>query len=123
LRLVVSNPAKRPEPPSPKPPEVPRIVRLLEKAREWRALLDRGEAASAAAIAERAGLCAVYVRNILFLLRLHPAILAAIESLPVGAGDQVNERWLRPITRLPQEQQLTVAAERLDLTVEREECG
>ena len=43
-------------------------------------MLDRGEVPSAAAIAERSGLCAVYVRNILFLLRLHPAILKAIEN-------------------------------------------
>ena len=78
---------------------------------------------SAAAIAERSGLCAVYVRNILFLLRLHPAILTAIEALPVGAGDHVNERWLRPITRLPPAQQLTVAGERLKLTLDQEECG
>jgi hypothetical protein len=122
---VVSNPAKRqqvPKPP-PKPPEVPRIVRLLEQARAWRALIDGGEASSAAAIAEQSGLSAVYVRNILFLLRLHPAILGAIEALPLGAGDHVNERWLRPITRLPAERQLAVAAERLKLTLDREECG
>jgi len=123
LRLVVTNPTKRPEPHPPKPPEVPRIVRLLEQARHWRALIDRGEASSAAAIAERSGLCAVYVRNILFLLRLHPAIVAAIDNLPVGAGDQVNERWLRPITRLPHAQQLSLAAERLKLTLAQEECG
>jgi hypothetical protein len=85
-------------------------------------MLDRGEAASAAAIAERSGLCAVYVRNILFLLRLHPAILTAIENLPVGAGDDVNERWLRPITRLPHDRQLTLASERLTLA-RAEECG
>jgi hypothetical protein len=122
---VVSNPAKRqqvPKPP-PKPPEVPRIVRLLQQARAWRALIDGGEASCAAAIAERSGLSAVYVRNILFLLRLHPAIQAAIETLPVGAGDHVNERWLRPITRLPAERQLAVAAERLTLALDIEECG
>jgi len=39
LRLVVSNPAKKPErapPKPPKPPEVPPIVRLLALACEWR---------------------------------------------------------------------------------------
>jgi hypothetical protein len=75
---------------------------------------------SAAAIAERSGLCAVYVRNILFLLRLHPAILTAIENLPAGAGDSVNERWLRPMTRLPHDRQLALARERLDLDAEQE---
>lgn len=86
-------------------------------------MLDRGEAASAAAIAEQSGLCAVYVRNILFLLRLHPTILTAIEKLPVGAGDSVNERWLRPITRMPHDRQLAVASERLKLTLDVEDCG
>ncbi len=121
---MVSNPAKRqqvPEPP-PKPPEVPRIVRLLAQARRWRGVLDRGEASSAAAIAERAGFCAVYVRNLLFLLRLHPAILTAIESLGPGEGEDVTERWLRPITRMPHARQLAVASERLTLDV-GQECG
>jgi hypothetical protein len=110
-----------PKPP-PKPPEVPRIVRLLEQARRWRGVLDRGEASSAAAIAERTGFCAVYVRNLLFLLRLHPAILTAIDSLGPGEGDDVTERWLRPITRMPHDRQLVLARERLRISV-GQECG
>lgn len=123
LRLVVPNPAKRPEPPPPKPFEVPRIVALLQQARRWRGVLDRGEAPSAAAIAARSGMCAVHVRNILFLLRLHPAILQAIENLAPGAGKDVTERWLRPITRLPHDRQLALASERLKLNDEHVECG
>lgn len=64
----------------------------------------------------------MYVRNILCLLRLHPAILEAIENLPVGARDDVTERWLRPVTGLPHDRQLAIAGERLKLTLQ-EECG
>jgi len=38
LRLVISNPAKKPERAPPKPPEVPLIVRLLALAREWQGM-------------------------------------------------------------------------------------
>ncbi len=102
LRLVVPNPAKRSAPPPPKPRETPKIVRILELARTWQALLDRREVRTHAALAKRTGLCAVYVGNILALLRLHPAILERIEKLEAGGtGAEVTERWLRPIARLP----------------------
>jgi hypothetical protein len=70
----------------------------------------------------------VYVGNILALLRLHPAILERIEKLePGGAGSEVTERWLRPISRLPHAEQLVAVAERLDLTAvvgaPEEGCG
>ena len=116
LRLVVPNPAKRPEPPPPKVPETPRIVRILERARAWQGMLDRGEAASRAELAKHSGLCAVYVCNIVALLRLHPAILVAIEGLQLGGtGGEVTERWLRPIARLPHAEQLVAVAGRLDV--------
>ena len=95
LRFVVSNPAKRPElppPQEPKPPESPRIVRLLALAREWQALIDRGEVRTRAEIAVRTGLHPYRVSDILCLLRLHPAILEHIEGLPVGAKNDLNER-------------------------------
>lgn len=63
-----------------------------------------------------------YIGNILELLRLHPRILEAIERLPVGAGNEVTERWLRPIARLPHDEQLTAASKRLELTL-REDSG
>lgn len=107
LRLVVSNPAKRPEPPPPKPAEVPRIVRLLALARGWQAMLDRGEVRTRAELADRARLSSVRVCGILGLLRLHPAILAYIEGLRPGTPDgHLTERWLRPVTRLPHVEQL-----------------
>jgi hypothetical protein len=56
------------------------------------------------------------------LLRLHPTIIEAIERLSVGAGNEVTERWLRPIARLPHDEQLTAVAKRLDLG-RQEECG
>jgi hypothetical protein len=122
LRLALPNPAKRPEPPPPKPPELPRIVRVLELARRWQSILDRGEARTRDDLAKLTGLGSRYVGNILELLRLHPSILEAIERLPVGAGNEVTERWLRPIARLPHDEQLTAVAERLDLGLQ-EDCG
>lgn len=54
--------------------------------------------------------------NILGLLRLHPAILERIEKLePGGAGAEVTERWLRPISKLRQDEQLAAVAERLPM--------
>lgn len=52
----------------------------------------------------------------------YPSILEAISRLPAGAGNEVTERWLRPIARLPHDEQLTAVAERLDLSLE-EDCG
>jgi hypothetical protein len=122
LRLVVPNPAKRPEPPPLKPPELPRIVRVLELPRRWQGILERGEARTRDDLAKLTGLGSRYVGNILELLRLHPTIIEAIERLSVGAGNEVTERWLRPIARLPHDEQLTAVAKRLDLG-RQEECG
>jgi hypothetical protein len=104
------------------PPELPRIVRVLELARRWQGILDRGEARTRDDIARLTGLGSRYVGNILELLRLHPSILEAIESLPVDAGNEVTERWLRPIARLSHDEQLTAVADRLSLRL-REDCG
>jgi hypothetical protein len=40
----------------------------------------------------------------------------------LGAGDDVTERWVRPIARLPHDEQLTAVAVRLDLG-SKEDCG
>ena len=117
MRLVVSNPAKRPErppPPAPKPPELPRIVGLLALARKWQAQIDRGEIRTRAEIAALSGLHPYRVSNILCLLRLHPAILAHIENSTVGTpNEDLNERWLRPIARLTHAEQLAAVSGRL----------
>jgi len=116
LRLVVSNPAKKPErapPKPPKPPEVPLIVRLLALAREWQGLIDRGELRTQAELAAHSGLHPYRVSNILCLLRLHPVILAHIAGLEAGTPNDLNERWLRPIARLPHAEQLAAVALRL----------
>ena len=114
---MVSNPAKKPERQQqepPKPPEVPLIVRLLALAREWQGLIDRGELRTQAELAARSGLHPYRVSNILCLLRLHPAILAHIAGLEVGTPNSyLNERWLRPISRLPHPEQLAAVAQRL----------
>jgi hypothetical protein len=39
-----------------------------------------------------------------------------------SAGNEVTERWLRPIARLPHDEQLTAVAERFDLGI-KEDCG
>jgi hypothetical protein len=74
------------------------------------------------AIAERAGFCAVYVRNLLFLLRLHPAILAAIENLGPGEGEECDRAVAEADHTMPHARQLAVAGERLKLAV-GQECG
>jgi hypothetical protein len=73
-RMQALAPAKRPEPPPPKPPELPRIVRVLELARRWQGILDRGQARTRDDLAKLTGLDSRYVGNILELLRLpeHP---------------------------------------------------
>ena len=114
---MVPNPAKRLAAAPPKPRETPKTVRILELSRTWQALLDSREVRTHAGLAKRTGLCAVYVGNILALLRLHPAILERIAKLePGGTGQEVTERWLRPIARLTHAEQLVAVAERLDLT-------
>jgi hypothetical protein len=114
LRLVVPNPAKRLEPPPPKPPELPRIARLLNLAREWQGKLDRGELRTRAQLAKLSGLSSVRVSCILALLKLHPVILEHIDRLPPGTPERdLTERWLRPITRLSQDQQLRLVLPRL----------
>jgi len=116
LRLVVSNPAKRPEPPAPKPPELPNIVRLIALARKWQPLIERGEFRSGAAIARHMRMGAVRVSNILCLLKLHPDILAHLADLPAGAPERyLTERWFRPLTKLSHAEQLKAFSERLQL--------
>jgi hypothetical protein len=73
-----------------------RIVRVLELARCWQGILDRGEARTRDDLAKLTRLGSRYVGNILELLRLHPSMLEAIERLTVGAGNEVTERWRRP---------------------------
>jgi hypothetical protein len=130
LRLVVSNPAKRPERPplpEPKPPDLPRIVRLLALARTWQAQIDRGEIRTRAELAVRSGLHPCRVSSVLCLLRLHAAILAHIARLEAGTPNDLNERWLRPIARLPHPEQLMAVARRpgqgVDSLLSEKGCG
>jgi hypothetical protein len=77
-------------------------------------MIDRGELRTRAEIAKRSGLHPFRVSNILCLQRLHPAILAHIAGLEAGTPKgYLNERWLRPIARLPHAEQLAVVARRL----------
>jgi hypothetical protein len=79
----------------------------LALAREWQAQIDRGDIRTRADIAARSGTHPYRVSNILCLLRLHPTILERIEGMKVGTPNaHLNERWLRPISRLLQSDQL-----------------
>ena len=87
--------------------EPPRVSRLLAKAEQWRGEIDRGEVRNLTALARREGLSHVYVGHLLHLLRLHPAIRAAIAALPPGTPARlVTERNLRPLTLLSWERQV-----------------
>ena len=97
---------------------MPRIVKLLALARKWQAQLDRGEIKTQAEIAARSGLHPYRVSNILCLLRLDPAILEHIEGLPIGTpSGYLNERWLRPLTRLSRDEQLAAVFGRVARSV------
>jgi hypothetical protein len=89
----------------------PRVVRLLQKAEEWRGLLDRGEVKNRAALARRFGVSAMRVTTILALLKLRPDIRAAILALPLGTPERlVTERKLRALTSAPPKAQLQALA-------------
>jgi hypothetical protein len=73
-------------------------------------MLDSGEARTRSEVAKRAGVSANRVANLLALLKLAPAILVAIRALPPGTPERlVTERKLRPLTGLPQSEQLQAA--------------
>jgi hypothetical protein len=85
----------------------PRIVRLLEQAKDWFSRLASGEARSRAELARQEGVSAMRVTQVLALLDLHPQILDAIRVLPPGTPERyVTERWLRPLTWLPEHEQI-----------------
>ena len=89
------------------PLELPLVSRLLAKAEQWQGEIDRGEVRNRTALARREGRSHVYIGHLLDLLLLHPDIRAAIAALPPGTSRRViSERKLRPLTRLPWEQQL-----------------
>jgi hypothetical protein len=91
--------------------ETPLLSHLLAKAEEFQGHLDRGEVLNRAELARREGMSTVRVGHLLALLKLHPRIREAIRALPPGTSRRViSERKLRPLTRLPWEQQLAQLA-------------
>lgn len=89
----------------------PRASQLLPDVVDWHRNLDPSK--NPGSLATRAGPCAVYVGIILGLLRPHPAILQRIEALKAGgAGAEATERRLRPISKLPLDEQTAAVAER-----------
>jgi hypothetical protein len=86
--------------------------------------MESGEARSRADLARREGVSAMRVTQVLALLDLHPAILDAIRSLPPGTPERlISERKLRPLTRLPQSEQLRAARQLLRVVAKREEVA
>jgi hypothetical protein len=59
----------------------PRILDTLDRAREFRALLEAGEVKTAAEIAKRYGVTRARVTQIMNVLRLAPEVLDRIEAL------------------------------------------
>ena len=79
----------------------PRIIDALNRAREWRRLIDTGEVKNAAELARRHRLTRARVSQIMSLLRLAPEILANIDGLDGTEGRlHLTARRLRDIAVL-----------------------
>jgi hypothetical protein len=88
----------------------PKIVALIERAEEFRRLLDTGQVRNQAELARTFRLTRARVTQLLQLLDLHPDILAYAKGLPPGTPTKmVTERGLRPLLKLKPEQQLRKA--------------
>ena len=87
-----------PSPPTAQEPGTPRVVELLRKAIEWQALLDSGEVANQAGIAQQEGSTRARVTQFMGMLRLSPEnqqhILATPETIRCPS---ISERMLRPL--------------------------
>lgn len=92
--------------------EPPRTVELLAQAEEFPRLLHSGEVHSRAELAHRFRISAMWVTDILRLLKLHPPIQEAVRGLgPETPPRLVCERKLRGVAELPADEQLRAAAE------------
>ena len=100
--------------PAEPPKSPPNIVRLIERAEQFKKLLDSGVVRNQADLAKTFRLTRARVTQLLQLLDLHPTILAYGKSLPPGTPTKlVTERGLRPLVGLPKERQLKVARQRV----------
>lgn len=83
------------------------MVVQVALAEELRRRLDGGEARSLADLAEGFRLTQARIAQLLGLLRLAPRLLEYVRGLPAGTpARMVTERSLRPLTRLPAEEQI-----------------
>ncbi|MBX3127070.1 MAG: hypothetical protein KF718_10155 [Polyangiaceae bacterium] len=90
----------------------PKIVSLIERAEEFRRLLDTGQVKNQAELARTFRLTRARVNQLLQLLDLHPEILAYAKGLPPGTPTKmVSERGLRPLLKLTPGQQLRKAGQ------------
>ena len=84
-------------------------------AQEWNDALTTGAYPSQAQLAQRLGLSRARVSQVLSLLRLSPEVLKAVAGLgdPLP-GPIVTERALRPLVKLPSEEQKRSATGAID---------
>ena len=82
-------------------PRRPRRSRSSQKAPEWQALLESGEACNQADIARREGITRARVTQIMGMLRLAPEIRQHILALPdMVRWPAITEGAQRPIAQL-----------------------
>jgi len=92
------------------PPVPPMIVLLLNRAEEFRRLLDSGAVRNQADLARMFCLTRARVTQLLQLLDLEPTVIAYAKSLPPGTPtNMVTERGLRLLLKLPPSVQLRKA--------------
>ena len=78
----------------------------IERAFEFRRLLDGGAVNSQAELAERYGISRARVTQLLNLLKLPAAVLSLLLESGREAGSHCTEVQLRPILRLPESAQI-----------------
>jgi len=87
------------------------VVAFLEQAVEFERLLRTREVRFRAGLAERSGISAMRVTQILALTKLAPEVQDFVRSLPPGTPERrVTERSLRVLTTMPPEEQLLHAS-------------
>lgn len=86
--------------------EAPPIQKTIALAEEFRRLLDAGSV-NQSALARLHGLTRARVTQVLNVLKLHPAILAALRALTPGPHARLyTERRVRRLEGLPPDEQL-----------------
>lgn len=100
-QVVKAAPSPRGSPKPPREPRTPRVKELLQKASEWRDLLESGKVATKAEIARREGITRARVTQVMGLLRLAPEIQRHILAMPDSLHcPTVTERAIRHLVKI-----------------------